>query len=160
MPTLIDHRDPDTAERIHSVLQAGYAVEAALIGVAEFPPLRRTAMDIRYSPNRFAGSRHAGVLAGVIEFRVGRAPAIDIASLAVHPDFARRGIGSQLVQWVLDRASSRAVTVSTAEANLPAIALYERLGFVRERRFTTREGIVCTALRRRGTPKRDREGVG
>lgn len=146
MPVVLDHRDPVVAERIHSVMQAGYAVEAALIGVADFPPLRRTAMDIVSSPNRFAGSHHAGILAGIVEFSVDAAPTFDIASLAVHPDFARRGIGSGLVRWVLVLAGNRPVTVSTALSNVPAIALYERLGFSADRRFTTPDGIVCVAL--------------
>lgn len=153
MPTLLQHRDPAEAERIRRVLHAGYASEAALIGVRDFPPLRRTAAGIAASPNRFAGSFGSGLLAGVIEFGgtdgAGAVrPAIDIASLAVHPRFTRRGLGSELVRWVLGLSAGWAVTVATARCNLPAIALYEKLGFVIERSFVAAEGIECVAMRR------------
>ncbi len=153
MPTLLHHRDPAEAERIRRVLHAGYAAEAVLIGVRDFPPLRRAAADIAASPNRFAGSFGSGLLAGVIEFgdadgnRAVR-PATDIASLAVRPRFARQGLGLELVRWVLGLSAGRAVTVATARSNLPAIALYEKLGFVIERSFIASEGIECVALRR------------
>jgi len=157
MPMLLDHRDRAEAERILAVLHAGYAAEAALIGAPDFPPLRRTAAAVAASGNRFAGSFSGTALAGVIEFGDGdEEAAVDISSLAVHPRFARRGIGCELVRWVLERSAGRAVTVSTARANVPAIALYGKLGFAVERSFVTPEGIECSALRR--SPGRAPEG--
>jgi ribosomal protein S18 acetylase RimI-like enzyme len=161
MPSLLDHRDPAEAERILSVLRPGYAAEAALIGVEDFPPLRRTVTDIAASRNEFAGSCSGAVLAAVIEFGEGQVDgdaALDIASLAVHPQFARRGFGSVLVAWVLERCAGRAATVSTARSNFPAIALYGKLGFVFERSFVAPEGIECVALRR--PPSRSANGSG
>ncbi len=159
MPSLLDHRDPAEAERILSVLRPGYAAEAALIGVEDFPPLRRTVAEIAASRNEFAGFHRGAVLAAVIEFGEGQVDgdaALDIASLAVHPQFARRGFGSALVAWVLERCAGRAATVSTARSNFPAIALYGKLGFVFERGFVAPEGIECVALRR--PPSRSANG--
>jgi ribosomal protein S18 acetylase RimI-like enzyme len=43
----------------------------------------------------------------------------------------RRGLGRAAVELALEHAAGRAVVVSTGAANAPALALYERAGFVR-----------------------------
>jgi len=60
----LDHRLPGIAAEIHRVMLAGYRVEAALLGVADFVPARRAAADI--------------------------------ASLVVHPEHFRKGLGTAL----------------------------------------------------------------
>lgn len=57
---------------------------------------------------------------------------IEIRSIAVVPDFQRRGIGRALVNRALEICRSegaRAVTVTTATADLGNIAFYQRCGF-------------------------------
>ena len=60
---------------------------------------------------------------------------LDEASLfniAVDPDFQRRGYGRQLLQHLIDELIKRNVLTLWLEvraSNLPAIALYEQLGF-------------------------------
>lgn len=60
---------------------------------------------------------------------------LDEASLfniAVDPDFQRRGFGRQLLQHLIDELIKRNVLTLWLEvraSNLPAIALYEQLGF-------------------------------
>lgn len=60
---------------------------------------------------------------------------LDEASLfniAVDPDFQRRGYGCQLLQHLIDELIKRNVLTLWLEvraSNLPAIALYEQLGF-------------------------------
>jgi ribosomal protein S18 acetylase RimI-like enzyme len=53
---------------------------------------------------------------------------IDLGSLAVDPNFAGRGIGSQLVQWGIDRAIEDNVP-AFLESTPAALGLYKRLGF-------------------------------
>jgi ribosomal protein S18 acetylase RimI-like enzyme len=51
-------------------------------------------------------------------------------SIAVRPEFRGRGIGTCLLDALLDRASQRHRAVSlSVSLNNPAVALYQRLGF-------------------------------
>ena len=57
----------------------------------------------------------------------------DMMNVAVHPDFRRRGIGEALVvQLIADLKAmgSECLTLEVRQSNAPAIALYEKLGFV------------------------------
>lgn len=55
-----------------------------------------------------------------------------ITNVAVHPDCRRKGIGSGVLQKLIEEASSEGVTDVTLEvrvSNAPAIALYKSFGF-------------------------------
>ena len=57
----------------------------------------------------------------------------DMMNIAVHPDFRRRGIAEALVAELeeqLRQRGSKALTLEVRDSNEPAIALYEKLGFV------------------------------
>ena len=56
----------------------------------------------------------------------------DVMNVAVHPDFRRRRIAEALVNGLteeLKRIGSRCLTLEVRASNVPAIALYEKLGF-------------------------------
>jgi ribosomal protein S18 acetylase RimI-like enzyme len=69
-------------------------------------------------------------------------------AIAIRPSARGRGVGSALLRAFLDVARTRfaAVTLSVREEN-PAVRLYERHGFVVERRLTNRVGGVSLAMR-------------
>ncbi len=57
----------------------------------------------------------------------------DMMNVAVSPDYRRQGIGEALVKALCDRLKEQGNTCLTLEvrvSNAPAIALYEKLGFV------------------------------
>ena len=57
----------------------------------------------------------------------------DMMNLAVAPDFRRKGIAEQLVSDLIKCLKEQDVTCLTLEvrvSNMPAIALYEKMGFV------------------------------
>ena len=56
----------------------------------------------------------------------------DVMNVAVHPDFRRRGIAEKLVNSLVEELrsiESRCLTLEVRASNVPAIALYEKLGF-------------------------------
>ena len=129
---ILPHRDPAVANQIHELLQAAYKVEGRLLGLDDFPPLRRTRWQILGAPGCFYGYLENGALLGVaeIEFEDDSRVA-DIASFVVAPASFRRGVGQDLVRRVLREMKGvvTAVTVSTATANAPALGLYRKCGF-------------------------------
>jgi ribosomal protein S18 acetylase RimI-like enzyme len=141
----LDHNDPEQAATICELLVAAYTVEARLIGVTDFAPLRRTVEDIAAAASTFFGSSVDGRLVAVAELEELGTEAVNVASFAVHPAVFRRGIGLRLLRYVLEAAGRGRVTVSTAAVNQPAIALYEREGFAVCRRWEI-EGIDMVTL--------------
>ena len=56
----------------------------------------------------------------------------DIMNLAVHPKYRRMGVGVRLVEELIARLQAQQVSCLTLEvraSNVPAISLYEKLGF-------------------------------
>ena len=56
----------------------------------------------------------------------------DMMNLAVHPDYRRMGVGEKLVEELIVRLKEQQVSCLTLEvraSNIPAISLYEKLGF-------------------------------
>ena len=57
----------------------------------------------------------------------------DMMNIAVHPDFRRKGIAEALIatlEEALREKGSLALTLEVRASNVPAISLYEKLGFI------------------------------
>jgi len=57
---------------------------------------------------------------------------LQIANLAVHPDFRSQGVGKKILQEILNRACQRKikrVTLEVRESNQAALKLYQGFGF-------------------------------
>jgi ribosomal protein S18 acetylase RimI-like enzyme len=72
-----------------------------------------------------------------------------IANVSVHPDYQRRGIARQLMHASTDMIRAKGGQHAILQVdydNEPAISLYDSLGFIRERAFTTwwRSAITST----------------
>ena len=136
----LEHRKTEVAEVMRGVFHASYAVEAKILGATDFPPLRRTLAGYRESNNDFYGYIKDGVLAGVVEVDA-TAARTHIQSLVVHPDYFRMGIGTQLVNMVLNTYESQVFTVETGLANKPATDLYLKHGFRKTGEYDTDHGV-------------------
>ncbi len=72
-----------------------------------------------------------GVVAGYIGSQISF-PEADVMNVAVRPEYRRRGIGEILVEVLsthLRNIDCESLTLEVRASNMPAIALYEKLGF-------------------------------
>ena len=134
----IDHRIPVVAQQIHAIRMSAYTQEAKLLGVSRFPPLERRVDDILASTEEFIGAFDNKTLSGVLSMCADEeGKGVNISSLVVHPHHQRRGLGQALVRAATDRHHALELTVQTAAANVPALALYARFGFKEYRRWSS-----------------------
>jgi ribosomal protein S18 acetylase RimI-like enzyme len=121
------------AAGIVALQRASYAVEARLIGSDEIPPLRETADELARLELTVLGAVEGGDLVGIVGYRR-TDEVVDVDRLAVHPSSFRRGVARELIHELHSRESdAHRFEVSTGAENEPAIALYERMGYGRER---------------------------
>ena len=144
----LGHRHEAMAFQIYRLSQSSYRIEAELLGVTEFPPLNRTAHDILNSSSQFYGCIKNNHLAAAVEIENTGPHQINIAGLVVSPDYFRQGLGSRLVSWTLEHIPWKEATVSTEIKNIPAIRLYEKLGFQKsgQRRLDETFTIVTLSM--------------
>ena len=144
----LDHRTQRVAEQIFGVFQRSYQVEADLIGITRFPPLRRNVTSIQESDTIFLGHKRDDRLLSTLEYAQHGAT-LNIASLVVLPEHFRCGLASELLRRLFGEARWSAVSVDTAAVNLPALSLYRKFGFSEVRRWRTVDGIEKLRLTRR-----------
>jgi len=147
-PIRLDQTKPSTAKEINSIMQAAYRVEADLLSVEDFHPLKRSIDDISASKTEFYGINFADHLAAVIEFEELEASTIEINSLVVKPSCFRQGLGRQLLEHLFSMFPVRRFLVSTGIKNLPAVRLYQSLGFTDSSFWQTPCGIDMISLTR------------
>jgi ribosomal protein S18 acetylase RimI-like enzyme len=143
----LDNKEPEVAAAIHRVMFAAYSVEAELLGIADFLPLRRTVGQIVAAPTEFIGASVEGALAAVVELDLSELGRVSIDSLVTDPAYTRRGSATALLRHVTSKAVADRITVSTATGNEPALLLYSGQGFVQRSRWFTPDGIAMVTLR-------------
>jgi len=145
--------EDSVATQIHALAQAAYALEAQRIGCADFPPLRESPNDFRQSGDTFHVFRQSGAIIGALSFDRGT-DLVTITRLVVSPLHLRQGVATALLTDLERRLPPRArLTVSTAQANTPAIRLYQRLGYTLASSSKSAEGILLVHLTK--TNRRD-----
>ena len=129
MIQLVNHHDEKVAKSILSIQLPAYKIEADLIGFDGIPQLLDTIEDIKNSSELFLGKLEGSKLVGFLSYE-DTDEQIDICRLVVDPNHFRKGIASELLNYVLTvKANGKKVVVSTGAKNVPAITLYERYNF-------------------------------
>ena len=131
---------------IHALGREAYAVEAELIGCANFPPLRESIAQLSASRDRFLVFREANEIVAVLSFCL-EGNDIAIHRLCVSPKHFRRGMARALLDR-LEEFGASSITVSTAQLNLPAMELYRRLGYTLTGTSRSPEGIALAYFRK------------
>ncbi|KAF2776899.1 GNAT family N-acetyltransferase [Streptomyces sp. OM5714] len=148
-PVRLDLSDPDTLRHLWDLQRASYAVEARLIGFDGIPPLHESLEQLRACEESFIGVRDELRLVGAVAWTRSDNGVLDICRLVVHPVAHRRGVATALLDALDSIEPAELTVVSTGTANLPAVELYRRRGFipVGERRIAP--GVAVTLLERR-----------
>ena len=128
------------AKEIREIFQASYTVEAKILKAIDFPPLKRTISQFLNSNSEFYAYYLNQNIAGVIEIKNNQ-DLTHIQSLVVYPKYFRKGIGRELVQFILDTYKSSVFTVETGLDNYPAIKLYRSFDFEEQDQWDTSHGV-------------------
>ncbi len=102
----LDNKNITVAEKILTVFQVSYAIEAKLLRAIDFPPLKRSLNDFLNSETEFYGFWKAEQIAAIIETK-SDGYATHIQSLVVDPKFFRQGLARKLITFVFESNQSR-----------------------------------------------------
>lgn len=107
--------------------------EVMAIERASFPsPWTAGAFRGEMSPRGFAFvAEEGGRVKGYIVFRLIRGE-VHVLNLAVAPDCRRKGVGKELLRFLVDFCTPKGAVVfwlEVREGNLPAVGLYRHMGF-------------------------------
>ena len=144
----INNKENKIAEEIRAIFQVSYTVEAKMLKAVDFPPLKRTVSQFLNSNSKFYAYYLIKNIAGVIEIE-NHEDLTHIQSLVVYPKYFRNGIGSKLVQFILDTYKSRIFTVETGIDNHPAIRLYTSFDFEEQEQWDTNHGVRKVRFKKR-----------
>ncbi len=144
----LQNSDLETSNKIRSVFQVSYAIEADLLKATDFPPLKRKLENFLNSSNTFYGYLKNSELAAVVEIDH-TDQGIHIQSLVVNPKFFRQGIASKLIEFVFDSYDSKVFTVETGLENEPATSLYKKFKFKEVNQWDTDHGVRKIRFERR-----------
>ncbi len=137
------------AESLLELQRASYQVEANLIGFAGIPALHETLEELQHCQESFYGFYTYGELAGAVSYKL-IDNTLDIHRLVVHPNHFRQGIAKRLLEHLLAQHPDVEKTiVQTGSRNIPALQLYQRLGFTILGEITVAENLHITQLERR-----------
>ncbi|MFD2672515.1 GNAT family N-acetyltransferase [Marinicrinis sediminis] len=141
----IDKQCTESMERIWSIQQAAYPLEAKWIGFDRIPPLMESFEELCRTPEFFLGCMLDQVLVGAISYEQIAGDRMEICRMMVHPPFHRQGVASRLLAHFLQLNEDKWIEVCTGEGNEPAIQLYQKHGFrqVDTRRVNDRLQLIC-----------------
>jgi ribosomal protein S18 acetylase RimI-like enzyme len=125
---LFNKRDTLEVRKVFQLQQASYAVEAHFLNAKMFPPLSESIHDLQTSGDEGFVCVLNNELVGAIFLEKSRG-SILISKLIVDPKYFRNGIGIKLVEHALNLYPQAPFRVSTGSLNIPAVRLYQKLGF-------------------------------
>ena len=136
----LDHTNLAIATKMRVVFQESYAIEAKLLNAINFPPLQRPLESYIESTTTFFGYHIKDEIVGIVEVSP-KEKTTHINSLVVSPHFFRQGIGRELMNYILQKFSSKVVTVETGLENIPASKLYTSFHFKEVKQWDTDHGV-------------------
>jgi GNAT superfamily N-acetyltransferase len=138
--------DAGLALALQQLQRRAYRVEAELIGFDGIPPLHESLEALQACGETFYGFFADGALAGAIALER-EGTTVTISRLVVDPGRFRRGIGGQLLRFVLENEKAAGlICVSTGSLNTPALQLYRCHRFRERGQRQVAPGVFVTHL--------------
>jgi ribosomal protein S18 acetylase RimI-like enzyme len=130
--TRLNLQDEMTVDDLWSLQHKAYRLEAELIGFHDIPPLLETRDMLSRSYEIFYGNHDdTGELLGAIAVEEETPGKLTISRMMVDPNHFRKGVAGDLLEYVFQHYSGmEQFIVSTGKLNAPAVALYNKHGFV------------------------------
>ncbi len=142
----IDLNDEGAVSQILTLQKLAYANEAETIGYANIPPLFDTKQTIRQSNERFTGLYLGNQLVGMIS-TIQSNQVLEICRLVVHTQHMGKKYATKLLAYIeVAQPYPKRIVVSTAEKNLPALALYRKCGYKQFDSRVTSDGLTLVKL--------------
>lgn len=143
----LDISDPVVQQQILQLQGIAYGLEEELIGFS-IPRTDDTVEDLLDSGEIFLGMVQDDELLGLVSFAADE-DTMDIHRVAVDPGYFRQGVASELLQFLFEVSGTVSrFLVTTGASNLPAIGLYEKLGFIKIETFEPVPGLRMCRLER------------
>ena len=140
---------PEDADDVLAVQVAAFGIEARLYGDPVLPPLVETAAEL--VTDLAAGAGFVALLGDrlVGSVRVRQADGrLHIARLSVAPDQQGRGIGTALLSLAEKTAPAGDAELFTGHLSAGNLRLYERAGYVLDRRVRVDDHVTLVYLRK------------
>lgn len=135
------NKNDSIAQEIVKLQKKSYSIEAQIIGYDEIPNLKDTVDSIKECEEVFFGYFIDDMLAGMITYKI-IDDILDIHRMAVNPEHFRKGIAEKLISYIQDiNRFVKKIVVSTGRENLPAVKLYEKLGFIKVEEFQVEKNL-------------------
>jgi len=152
----LQNKEIEVSKKIHLIFQESYKIEAQLLGVTDFHPLKRSIENYAKSNTIFFGYIKDNEIAGIIEIDY-NSKCTHINSLVIAPKYFRQGFAGKLIGFIFQTFDSSLFIVETGLENKPANELYKKIGFKKIKEWDTNHGIrkVKFEYRKTGTFKKD-----
>lgn len=137
-------KNAEISKDVMDLQAASYKVEAELIDFYELPPLKDTVDSLQTCDEVFYGYFVDEILAGILSYKI-IDNVLDIHRVAIHPRFFRMGIADKLISFIENlHCNIGRVVVCTGKKNLPAVNLYLKKGYIKNRDIEISKGIYIT----------------
>lgn len=139
---------PDDAGEVLTLQRAAYATEAQIYRDPFLPALTQTLDELaRELEGPGLGIRIGGRLVGAVRWRNDGSVA-HIGRLTVAPDVQGRGIGTRLLRSAEAASGAATFELFTGHRSEANLRLYEREGYVVDRRERLHDGVDLVYLRK------------
>ncbi|AXY61065.1 GNAT family N-acetyltransferase [Acinetobacter sp. WCHAc010052] len=130
MAITIQDAEFDEAQQILELQKIAYQREAELYQDWNIPPLLQTLhqLELEFENHKILVAKLNDEIVGSVRGYADQGT-LHIGRLIVHPDFQKRGIGSQLLMKIEQESKCQRYELFTGQKSIQNIKLYEKLGY-------------------------------